>query len=130
MPTHAINIGYEEVGTNDNVSQAVNITADGKINEGVISVPSESADLQVIQSIDVSQLKSLMLLSTVDMTIETNDGTTPADTLTLAANVPLLWFEGCGFDNPLTTDVTALFLTTGDVGEGTLTMRGLMDLTP
>jgi hypothetical protein len=129
MATHQIAINFGELGETP-ISQTVTVTADGTINEGEITVPANSTDLSVNQNIDVSALKSLFLLSDKAMTIQTNSGTTPDNTITLAAGIPLLWWEGCGHANPLTTDVTRFFLTTGNVGEAVLKMRGLMDLTP
>ncbi len=129
MFTHQIKISFEEPNGSP-VGQQVTVSADGKINEADIIVPASSTNLHVLQSIDVSGLKSLLLSSTKPMTVKTNSSGSPDDTITLAANVPVIWYTGCGHPNPLTADVTGLYLTTGDVGEATLTIRGLQDVTP
>jgi len=62
-------------------------------------------------TIDVSQLKAIYILSDQNITLETNSGSAPADTLNLLANVPYVWHTGSYFTNLLTTDVTASYWT-------------------
>jgi LytS/YehU family sensor histidine kinase len=47
-----------------------------------------------------------------DCTLETNNASTPDDTLTLKANQPLIFRSGSGDTNFLTEDVTSFFITT------------------
>ena len=101
-----------------------------------IPVPENSTDLEVSLAIDISHLTNLWLVSTVDMTIETNyagPDPLPDDTIELKANVPLIWNADEALQKseiPLTEDVTALFLTTGAVGAGMFICEVLQDSTP
>lgn len=96
-----------------------------------VAIPDSSTNKAVaIGGIDVSQAVSVWMHSTQDITLETNDGTTPDDTIALAANVPLLWCTGAPFTNPLTTDVTALYATNSSGAEATLNIRVVQDGTP
>jgi len=72
---------------------------------------SIGTDALVALTLDISQLKSLYLISTTACTIETNSGSAADDTITLAANVPLVWQDSTYHDNPFSADVTALYVT-------------------
>jgi hypothetical protein len=89
-------------------------------------------DTLVAYALDVSQLKSIFIVSDKAMTIETNSGSAAANTITLAANVPFLWAFG---DAPLrdtagvaiTVDITALYVT--NAANAQLQIRALLDPT-
>lgn len=128
MPTHSLTRGWQR--NSDITSKRQDITAEG---EQTIEVPvSDSvADKQVDISIDVSEIKSLFLVSDQDVTIETNSDSAPDDTIALKANIPLIWENVSGYySNPLTTDVTALFITNASGTDATVTLRVLEDVTP
>ena len=127
MPTHKINQDWQ--AGNESLSKQITITADGEANLEV-AVADEAADLAINIAIDFSALKLLYIVSDQDLTIETNDGTTPDDTLTLLAGKPIVWFEGCGFTNPLSADVTALYATNASGADATLYVKTLQDATP
>ena len=127
MPTHNINLDWSN--GNESLSRKVTITADGEANV-VVAVADAASDLAVNIAIDFSALKLLYLVSDQDLTVETNDGTTPDDTLTLKAGKPLLWFEDSGFSNPLSADVTSLHVTNASGTDATLTVKTLQDATP
>lgn len=77
------------------------------------SISANQTDLLFAISFDKDRLKMVYLVSTETMTIETNDGTTPGDTITLTADEPLIWWEGAAeYTNPFASaDVTAFYLT-------------------
>lgn len=103
-------------------------TAD-KITEISVAVPDASTDLQVDIAIDVSQVKSFYINSTRAVLVETNDGTTPADSISLLANKPYSWDEDSYDTFLLGTDVTALFLTNASGSAATVTVSVLEDPT-
>ena len=72
-------------------------TADGGIAPRSVSIPDSSTDLLVAFTLDVSEVQVLYMLSDYDITIETNNGSTPADTLELKAGVPYVFDNGAGF---------------------------------
>ncbi|QDU03142.1 hypothetical protein V6x_28540 [Gimesia chilikensis] len=127
MPTHKINQDWQ--AGNESLSKQITIEADGEANVAV-SVPDESADLAINIAIDFSALKMLYIVADQDLTIETNDGTTPDDTLALKAGKPIVWYEGCGYTNPLSADVTALYATNASGTDATLNVKTLQDATP
>ena len=76
-------------------------------------------------------MKSLFLLSDQDVLIQTNDGTTPDDAISLKAGIPLIWENVTGYySNPLTVDVTDLYITNDSGSSATVTVRVLQDVTP
>ena len=126
-----VDIVFNEQGGSNPVRATITIAAEGVFRIPTLSFADDAADLEVAFNVDFSQLKGLIILSTQDGTLETNDGTTPDDVLTLAANVPLLWYEGCGYTNPITADITtnSFFTNTGGA-VGTLDIWWFVDATP
>lgn len=112
----------------ETLSTEVSISADGAFDRD-LTIPGATTDQLVAAVIDVSQMKLLYISSDQDITIETNNSSAPADTLTITANKPLLWYEGYGLDNPLGTDVTALYITRAAGDSATVKIRCMVDAT-
>lgn len=127
MPTHTINTGWSSGGLV--ISEAVEVTADGEINAD-IAVPGPSTDLVANLSLDVSEMKSLLIVSDQDVTIKTNSLGSPDDTLALQADEPVVWWSTGVFANPLTVDVTSLHIVNAGSTAATVKLRALQDVTP
>lgn len=107
-------------GDDSERSAAVDITAESEVLVHPISIPNGTTDQFIPMQIDSGELGSLYIKSTVDMTIETNDGTTAGDTISLTAGVAVQWYTGAAETNPITEDVTpGIYVTnaSGDAGE-------------
>ena len=128
MPTHRLTRTWQDAG-NESVTQQETITADGETNLDV-AVPDSSTDLQANLAVDISELQSFYMSSDRDLTVKTNSSGTPDDTIALKANKPLIWTPNCGFSNPFSADLTALFLTNASGTDATLQVRLLQDVTP
>lgn len=100
------------------------------IVEVVESIAIAAADFAINIAIDVSAVKSIFILSDQDLTLETNDGTTPDDTITLKANVPYIWNADSYDVFLLTTDVTQLLLTNASGVIASLRVIVSQDSTP
>ena len=124
---HNLEITFDRAG--ERIAALVVVAADGEENR-TVTVPPATADKRLRISIDVSELKLLYVHSDQAVTIETNSGTVPADTLTVLANKPLAWYAGCGLANPFTADVTDLYLTNAGARPATVRVLGLVDATP
>lgn len=111
------------------LSKAKAYTADGTQSREV-AIPDGTTDDLMNIAIDFSQLRNVFLLSDQDITIETNNATTPDDTINLKANVPLIWNADAYFSNPFTVDVTAFYLTNSSGSAATLNVEILEDATP
>lgn len=94
-------------------------------------IPANQTNLEIAFELTVAKLKGFYMVSDVNMTVETNNGTTPDDTFTLIANEPVQWDASMSGWCPVATlfsaDVTALFVT--NTTAGTLTVRAIYDPT-
>lgn len=117
------NYGNQQVAVN------VEVTADTMVRQ-TISVAGSTTDKLVNIAIDVSELKVLYLYSDEDVMIQTNSGSSPNDTINLAAGKPCVWYTGCGITNPLTVDVTKFYLTNAGSDTATVEIAVLQDGTP
>ena len=95
-----------------------------------IAVPDSASDQQADLTLDVSTIKAIYILSDQDVTLETNDGTTPDDTISLKAGVPLIYHENGYFANPFSQDITALYLTNSSGAAATVQLEVVYDSTP
>lgn len=100
------------------------------IDASVEVANAETDKLLAIAGIDVSQLKGLWIDSDQDVTLETNNGTTPDDTIVLKADVPYVWMEGSPATLLLTADVTAIYCTNASGATATVRLRAIQDGTP
>ena len=102
------------------------------IETGTITIANSETDKVVnVGGIDVSQLVHVWMHSNKALTIETNHtAATGGNTITLVADVPLLWCTGAPFSNPLTNDVTVMYVTNSSGSSASLTMRFVQDGTP
>lgn len=94
------------------------------------AIPGSSTDLEIAYALDVSAVVGFFMICDQAMTIETNDGSSPDDTMTLTAGVPYVWHTGKPESFAFTTDITALFATSGDSNDATLKIKALVDATP
>lgn len=94
------------------------------------SVSNGATDLQINIAIDVSAIKSVYIASDKAVTIETNSGSVPDDTLTLVADVPYEWQTDSYSACLLTVDVTKVYVTNSSGGTATLQIYCLQDATP
>jgi len=94
------------------------------------TVADSTTDFQVNVAIDVSTIKAIIINSTQNVTLETNSGGAPAETIALLANVPLMWDENSYYANLLGTDIVALFFTNASGGVATVNIECVYDATP
>jgi hypothetical protein len=77
-----------------------------------VALAAGTTDQLQALTLTAANLQSLILVASQNLTIETNSGTTPAQTISLVAGIPLVWSKSAGyFANPITANVTALYLT-------------------
>lgn len=93
------------------------------------TVADDQTNFQLSFALDVSAVKSFILQSDVDCLVETNDGSTPDDTISLKAGVPYVWNTDSYNAFLFTEDITALFVTTAD-GAANIQCEALIDVTP
>lgn len=116
-------------GPSGSLSKTTSQSADAEENRS-FSVADAQTDVEIALVIDVSAMKALYMVSSRAVTIETNSSSSPAQTITLAANVPLVWTVSDPDANPLTVDVTKIFVTNASGGSADIEIRVLVDPTP
>ena len=122
--------GISGGGANYSETKAYTGSANVSISE---SVADSTTDGQVIvPSIDVSALQAVYINSDQAVVIETNDGSSPDDTLTLVANVPYVWTSDSYDTCKLTTDigVNGVYVTNASGAAANIEMEFLLDATP
>ena len=125
--THERTITYKtDSGT---VSNVLTKTSESSV-EMTVSIPAETTDMEVDIAIDTAAVKSLLISADGALTIETNDGTTPDDTLAVDENEPLTYMVDTEDTLQLTVDVTKLYVTNAGAAAVTLDIRVLVDATP
>lgn len=97
-----------------------------------VAIASDATNAAVDFELDVSRCHYLFLLSDVAVLVETNDGTSPTDTITLEADEPYVWMKNVGplalpngDDEASLADITKLYLTnqSSPATAGTLKVR-------
>lgn len=117
-------------GVTREFSESISVNAQLTITE---AVPDSSTDLEIACVLDVSEIDSLWIYSDKAVTLETNDGGSAADTIVLAAGVPVQWSVSNDPSRalcPLQTDVTALFATNSSGATANITFIAGYDPTP
>jgi hypothetical protein len=128
MATHTLTLGVAGSG----ISRSKEI---GNTQAGVNLIDGETVttgqtDYEINFDLDVSACKSFYLESDQDVTFETNDGSTPDDTIALKANEPYVWHSQSYDSFLLTTDVTSVFITNASGSTATIYCVALFDATP
>ncbi len=109
-------------------SKEYEANAQGNSIDEVITADAE--DELVVFTLDVSQVKSIFILAEGDMTLETNNGAAPTDTINLKAGVPYIWTTDSDDSFKLGSDVTALYMTELSSANNRLQIESVYDPTP
>lgn len=117
--TDKVLVGGETISAVNTLTSGAKVSIDETLSIGT--------DVPVALTLDVSQVKSAYIVSSVAMTIKTNSSGSPANTLTLVAGVPYRWYTNQYDAFKLTTDVTTLYVT--NAAAGRLQMEFLVDPT-
>jgi hypothetical protein len=94
------------------------------------SVADSETDYEIVVALDVSAIQAIIITSDQDVTLETNSGAAPDDTIALTANNPYVWYTGSYYTNLLTTDITSIFITNASGSTATIDVLALVDATP
>lgn len=92
------------------------------------AIPDESTDLPVAFTLDISACQLLYVVSDQAIAVTFVGGA--GKVVTLAANVPFLWFDGSGITQPLPADTTSLTVTNDSGATANLRIEVLVDPTP
>ncbi len=118
-------------GAGDSLS-ATETYSDEAIEDLDITILDAVSDQEVVVDWVNTRLAVLVISSDQEITVESNDGTTPDDTATVKANAPLIFKrDGSAQTNPFASlDVAKLFLTNASGSTATVKIKVLKDVTP
>ena len=125
--THLVTINWKN--GNNQILGSVSKSSDAEDNRDVTLTASE-ANKEVAIAFDTADLISIYILSTQDVTLETNSSSAADDTITIKAGRPFFWQKDTGVDNPFSANVTTTFLTNGAASAADVQIRILKDGTP
>lgn len=95
-----------------------------------MTVASAATDDEVNLEMDISQLKGIYIVSDKAVTIETNSGSSPTDTIVLVADVPYIWHTDSYHAKLFTADITAnIFITNASGATATVDIEMIHDST-
>lgn len=129
MVTQSLTLAW--VG-NPSVTATVDVTSDGEDNRS-IAVPGFT-DAEVKIGWGANKLKSIYILSDLDVILQTNHNGTqaPDDLYQLKAGCPFVWYEDSGLDCPFDTSkaVNRIFLLNDNTADATVVIKTVIDATP
>ena len=103
----------------------------GELRPGMTIVEATSGNtgiaLGMVAAVKDYKLKLFMLKTDYAITVETNNGTTPDDTFTLAAGGLVFYKDGDTLANTFTADVTALYVTNASGSTATVEVFAATD---
>lgn len=78
---------------------------------------ASSTDTLVACAFTAANVQGFEIVASVDMTLETNSSSSPANTFSLKAGRPFTWSKSAAYyTNPFTSNVTAFYLTNTSAG--------------
>jgi len=126
--THVFSFGWRN-GSANPLNPSVSVNADAEVNVVNTVINANTTNTEIDVTIPFASIKGLFMYSDVDMTVHTNN-TTGAQTFDLTGGSPITWYTGSGLDNPVNTDVTALFVDCPGAVNGHFDLRCALDVTP
>lgn len=108
--TATINVSWSFNGS-DLQREVVTKTEDACSEISDLAIAGPVTNRLIACTLDVSEIKAIIIVCSEDATLKTNSSGSPDNTLTLKANEPYIWWVNAPWTNVLTVDVTALYLT-------------------
>jgi hypothetical protein len=118
-----VTVNGRTIGTTESVSA----NAGGFFDEDVADGQTDSV---INLAIDVSAVKSFLVVSDRNVALETNDGAAPSNTINLVANKPYVFVTGDYIAFLLTVDVTKFLITNASGASANVRCEFSYDPTP
>lgn len=111
------------------LTKSLTYSASGEANASE-SVANGQTDFDIVIAIAVAEVESFEIVSSQDVLVQTNDGGSPDDSLTLEAGVPYIWNTNSYEAFALTADVTVFYITNASGSTAQVEIRCIQDATP
>lgn len=105
-------------------------SGDGELASRSVSIPTGETKFEITWSADVDKITSIWIHSDQVITINTNDGDAPVETLVMKAGVPYEWNTDSYDTLKFSTDITALFIANASGETALLDIEGTLDSSP
>jgi hypothetical protein len=120
--THTLRLSYVTAeGTTAATVETNTDNTEASINDAVAPQSTKEFDI----NIDVSLVKSMCLFSDKEVTIKTNSIASPGDEIVIPAGQQIVWTINSAFNNPLSVDVTKIFVVNAGTVASNFTLRVL-----
>lgn len=93
------------------------------------SIATGQTDYLVSFELTVAKCVAIFVKSDQDVTLETNSGSSPTNTIALKANIPYVWYTNKYDSLKFTSDVTKIYITNASGSTARLQIEALVDAT-
>lgn len=107
--THTLAQGLQVDGVSVYSDQVV-ITDDEILGESVV-VPASTTNQPVRIAFAAAHLTSMSMRTDQEVTVKTNSTSAPSNTFDVKPRAPVQWYSTSGITNPISADVTVLYVT-------------------
>lgn len=121
------NLGIQASGLSFNYSE---IFSNEDLSHKVVTIPGSTSDKEVAISFALADLSLIYIDTDYDLSLETNDGTTPQETISVLAVRPVFWCDVPFFAVPFAGAITGFFFTNAGSDDATVNIITLKDTTP
>lgn len=127
--TYTVTTKLEKDGIN---LQEKSVSVSGGREQAIdVNIADSTTDDEVAFTADVSLMQAIYIVSDQAVTIETNSGSTPDDTIVLVADEPVQWNASSKLTNPITADITTnIFITNASGSTARVRIWSLETATP
>ena len=104
------------------------ITVSGEVSHSLsFAIVTATVDELIEIAFAVAKLKSIIIKTDQDVMLETNDGTTPQETINLTAAMALQWVSGEEGAIPFSGDITAFYFSNSSGETANIEIEALYD---
>jgi hypothetical protein len=129
MPTHKWTNTLNRGGAGTHPAQTATLTGDGE-NVRSLTIPASTTNQQIIIAFAIAAMKSIFIKASGACTLKTNSSGAPDDTFSLDADSGVMWHNQMSAANPITANVTTMYITTPSGDPVDLEIYVLVDATP
>lgn len=129
MPTHKWTNTLNRGTSAGAPAQTATITGDGE-EVRVLTIPAATTNQQIIIAFTIAAMKSFFVKASSACTLKTNSTGSPDNTFSLDADSGIVWHNQMTSANPITVNVTTMYVTTPSGDPVTLEIYALVDTTP
>lgn len=108
MAIHKVTLSYQtQAGISESTTATYTDSTEINITE---TIPISTTNQPITVSFPHATIVALNISANTPLTIKTNSSSAPANTLNVGAALPLIWTADMNGTNPITADVTELFV--------------------